>query len=217
MKHIFACQKAMDKYIFQVDQYKQKWPNYCTHCSGWGGFYSRFDPSPKGVSLGSGYMEDFDSCRFCVDEYKCPQCATKNDQWKDGEDLTCKECSWTNELAEGLPSEPECRCEEFCSECERFIGLDIESYEIGICRECAQDPRKSTIREYIDAPGFCPFCKSENISGSNIEIDANSAWQDVGCDDCNKDWRDIYRLVAVSWRRNDDEDRLYSDEHKGII
>jgi hypothetical protein len=58
--------------------YAEQWPNYCRTCEGYGGFVSTYDPSPAGVSLSPGWMEDFDPCTCQTDgdwwEAKCPRC-----------------------------------------------------------------------------------------------------------------------------------------------
>jgi len=46
---------------------------------------------------------------------------------------------------------------------------------------------------------ICPFCKSENVSGSYIEVDRTEALQDMTCMDCNRDWTDIYKLVGFEY------------------
>lgn len=43
----------------------------------------------------------------------------------------------------------------------------------------------------------CPKCGSEQIQGDSIEIDGNSAWQKVGCLDCDAEWIDTYTLSDV--------------------
>ena len=36
-----------------------------------------------------------------------------------------------------------------------------------------------------------PKCKSENITGGNIEIDYD-VWQEVRCEDCEYEWNEVY-------------------------
>jgi hypothetical protein len=43
----------------------------------------------------------------------------------------------------------------------------------------------------------CPLCKSENISGGHVEIDSDSAWQPVTCDDCGYDWNEVYNFARA--------------------
>jgi hypothetical protein len=80
-------------------------PNYCKNCEGWGGFASTYDPSPPGVSLGSGSMQDWDACPECTDAGICPRCGAPYDIDLD----TCLECDWTS-MSPGLPPEGECLC-----------------------------------------------------------------------------------------------------------
>lgn len=42
----------------------------------------------------------------------------------------------------------------------------------------------------------CPFCGSRNIRGEHIEVEGGKAYQEVGCDDCDKSWLDEYKLVG---------------------
>lgn len=44
------------------EAWERQYPNYCRCCGGHGAFYSTYDPSPAGVSLGPGYMTDSDPC-----------------------------------------------------------------------------------------------------------------------------------------------------------
>jgi hypothetical protein len=60
--HDEACLQAFAEYEHKKSEYESRWPNYCRNCNGDGGFYSTYDPSPAGVSLGSGFMVDFDTC-----------------------------------------------------------------------------------------------------------------------------------------------------------
>lgn len=43
----------------------------------------------------------------------------------------------------------------------------------------------------------CPFCGSDNITGGSFEADAGHAWQPIFCNECEKEWNDIYELVDV--------------------
>lgn len=54
-----------------------------------------------------------------------------------------------------------------------------------------------TDTEYLQAGGNkCPFCESDQVEGSEINIDTKSAWQEVRCNDCGGDWNDLYQLVG---------------------
>lgn len=55
-------------------------------------------------------------------------------------------------------------------------------------------------REYLKSPVHCPFCGSENLEASGLEVDD---WDEylahfhVQCLSCKKAWRDEYKLVDV--------------------
>jgi DNA uptake protein ComE-like DNA-binding protein len=52
-----------------------------------------------------------------------------------------------------------------------------------------------TSNEYIEQGGtVCPFCKSQDIEGQEVNINAGSAWQEVSCNQCSQEWQDIYTL-----------------------
>lgn len=56
-----------------------------------------------------------------------------------------------------------------------------------------------TNQEYIDHGGTkCPYCGSYNLSGDHVQVDAGSAWQDVTCGDCGKEWQDTYTLTGYA-------------------
>ena len=56
-----------------------------------------------------------------------------------------------------------------------------------------------TSEEYVKIGGtVCPFCGSDNVSGTEIDVDSGCAWQDAGCDDCHKSWRDQYVLTGYN-------------------
>lgn len=51
--------------------------------------------------------------------------------------------------------------------------------------------------EYKAAGGnICPCCKSCDITGEMVEIEAGTAWQHVSCNDCGAAWRDDYTLTG---------------------
>ena len=57
---------------------------------------------------------------------------------------------------------------------------------------------ESALRKYLDKGACeCPFCGSENIEGGPVEIDLGSAWQQVSCVDCEKEWSDLYTLTGA--------------------
>ena len=53
-----------------------------------------------------------------------------------------------------------------------------------------------TNEEYVQSSSQCPFCDSRDIEGQEVNIDGNSAWQEIYCLSCEKEWVDTYRLVG---------------------
>ena len=70
------------------------------------------DPSPSGVSLSPGYMEDWDPCTECVEQNKCPRCGGPlTGKRNEPDTLYCRKCRWnSDEKFEGIPERPECDC-----------------------------------------------------------------------------------------------------------
>jgi len=62
------------------------------------------------------------------------------------------------------------------------------------------------IKEYVkNGYSRCPVCKSDLIEGGPIEVDSETAWQKVGCNDCNAVWNDIYTLSSVELLEEDEK------------
>jgi hypothetical protein len=56
-----------------------------------------------------------------------------------------------------------------------------------------------TDKEYVGKGGLiCPYCGSDQITGDEINVDAGHATQEVSCEDCKKEWQDVYRLTGYS-------------------
>ena len=53
-------------------------------------------------------------------------------------------------------------------------------------------------QEYVAAGGLkCPHCGEGDIEGNGgVEIEAGTAWQEVGCGNCQKTWIDVYKLIG---------------------
>ncbi len=58
----------------QVRAYRATWPAHCKDCSGWGGRFVEYDPSPSGVALSPGTMTDWDACGTCTENMICGRC-----------------------------------------------------------------------------------------------------------------------------------------------
>ena len=53
-------------------------------------------------------------------------------------------------------------------------------------------------KAYMDSGGSnCPVCGSDQISGDLLEVDSGSAWQPMGCQECDAYWNDVYNLVDI--------------------
>ena len=54
------------------------------------------------------------------------------------------------------------------------------------------------IGRYVAHGGVaCPFCSSSEIEGGLFDTIAGECFQDVWCNDCGKQWRDVYKLVGA--------------------
>ena len=54
------------------------------------------------------------------------------------------------------------------------------------------------VREYIENGGvYCLYCGSSNLNAHNCESEEGIITQYIECDDCNRDWTDVCRLVGV--------------------
>lgn len=87
--------------------WKMTWPNYCKTCNGNGGTAYSYDPSPAGVSLSAGSMEDFDPCEVCASQGICPRCGKPgltNEARGDAETGAgpCMFCGWDYAIG-GIP------------------------------------------------------------------------------------------------------------------
>lgn len=56
--------------------------------------------------------------------------------------------------------------------------------------------------------GHCPNCLSDEIEGGGITVSDNLAHQEVGCNECNAEWVDEYRLSRISDATGFDPDEL---------
>jgi transposase-like protein len=51
---------------------------------------------------------------------------------------------------------------------------------------------------YVAVRGnVCPHCSSDDITATTgLSAEGGSAWQDVVCNSCGKEWQDIYTLTG---------------------
>jgi len=53
-------------------------------------------------------------------------------------------------------------------------------------------------KAYLEnAANLCPFCQSPDITGGPVDINGREAWQEVSCNECHEQWRDVYALAFV--------------------
>jgi len=115
MEHFPDCVAAFEAYRKKKEDFEKKFPLYCRKCGGHGGRVVRYDPSPRGVGLSPGYMEDFDECPDCYAIGICPRCtaALVSDGGEYTDKFGCPTCGWKDDpLGPGLPEQPECWCDE---------------------------------------------------------------------------------------------------------
>lgn len=115
MAHTYDCLVLSASRQLQINAYKLLWPDRCDHCKGAGIFFSTYDPSPSGVALSPGSMEEWDPCHVCLDIGRCPRCATRplSDVMRESlvEDGFCSFCGWTSDgNATHEPPPYECNC-----------------------------------------------------------------------------------------------------------
>ena len=53
------------------------------------------------------------------------------------------------------------------------------------------------IQHYLENSDRCPVCKSEDITGQGVNTDIGIAWQDVSCNECCEQWKDVYTLTGI--------------------
>jgi len=108
MIHTQACDEAFAKAHDLREEFEKKHPNFCRNCGGAGVFYESYDPSPAGVSLGSGSMIDVYLCEECIEQNKCPLCGQETLS-EDG--TKCSSCEYEFEKSPTFPELPECHCQ----------------------------------------------------------------------------------------------------------
>lgn len=111
MNHTEQCTEAQAANTAAREAYQKEWPNHCTTCEGWGIFEFSYDPSPAGVSLGSGSMRDAEPCTDCYELGVCPRCGGAFPQDLLEEGTPCPHCGF-HEGTPGMPPPHECDCWE---------------------------------------------------------------------------------------------------------
>jgi formate dehydrogenase maturation protein FdhE len=73
-------------------------------------------------------------------------------------------------------------------------SLAAESSRREHSAKLTEDQKKAYME---NAANLCPFCKSPDITGGSVDIDGREAWQEVSCNECPGEWRDVYTLSFV--------------------
>ena len=59
------------------------------------------------------------------------------------------------------------------------------------------------VKEYIEYPNTCPFCKSENLDADPIDVyETNTASRNVSCEDCGEEWVEEFTMTNIYQRRS---------------
>jgi hypothetical protein len=67
-------------------------------------------------------------------------------------------------------------------------------------QEQQQKRIKELKKKALDYPLSCPFCESHNIVGLGLELtDDPEIVQKVSCQECNKTWKEFYKLHDVEF------------------
>jgi len=54
------------------------------------------------------------------------------------------------------------------------------------------------INEYKNSGArICPYCKSEKIVAGQADFDDVSAWRNIACHSCDKEWTESFELVFI--------------------
>lgn len=96
----------LELHIAETKAFQLNHPNYCRKCEGWGGRWERYDPSPRGIALPRGYLEDFEPCSECLDQGLCPHCKSPLLEEEDPMRCSNHDCLWCEDDPDGLPPEP---------------------------------------------------------------------------------------------------------------
>lgn len=113
MNHTQECLEFQKRHEETVAAFRDKNPDYCVTCGGWGGSSSPGCSVPYG-STSVNLPDEFEPCPDCwgADDPICPHCGfelvSKDDQGTD--EHICLNCGWDSEnMPEGLP-DYECLC-----------------------------------------------------------------------------------------------------------
>jgi DNA-directed RNA polymerase subunit RPC12/RpoP len=59
--------------------------------------------------------------------------------------------------------------------------------------------KQSLVEKYVKNEGaLCPYCDSKDMEGGNYEAEGDTITMKVSCNNCGKEWFDIYKLVSAT-------------------
>jgi len=68
----------------------------------------------------------------------------------------------------------------------------------------------TAVRRYLNEPDRCPFCKGEEfLTGQMLQNEIGEVYQWIGCNTCESEWRDVYRLAHVDGFEQGDYAKLH--------
>ena len=73
-RHRPECEAYRQRHARRHAAFLRRYPRHCRHCQGHGFFRIAYDPSPTGVALGSGWLEDVEPCPQCEGRGRCALC-----------------------------------------------------------------------------------------------------------------------------------------------
>lgn len=50
---------------------------------------------------------------------------------------------------------------------------------------------------YLAASSRCPYCQSSDVEGDRHDYAGDEVAQNIHCNDCGREWVDVYRLAEV--------------------
>ena len=82
-------------------------------------------------------------------------------------------------------------------DCSADINLLDNIIESNQLSEIGPDSKFKSHADYLKSFNLCPLlsCGSTNIDGGSIEINGNTAHQEVSCNVCDSQWCDLYTLT----------------------
>jgi formate dehydrogenase maturation protein FdhE len=55
-------------------------------------------------------------------------------------------------------------------------------------------------KRVLSGEAICPFCGSDEIEGSSWDSEGTEVWQEMGCNNCDHEWTEVYSRTRVEKR-----------------